>query len=279
MKTEVTSCCRQAGILTIFVLLTSLFSPAMSATIDPSRPTVLITGANRGIGLAFVDHYVREGWNVIATARRPDRATALQKLTADYDHIIVEQLDVTDNHRIEALAASYKNTPIDLLINNAGILGELSAQSLENLDNPEFAQIMSVNVFAPLKMLSAFLHSVEMSRQKKIVTVSSGAGSIETTTRGGNLYFYKISKTAVNMAMKSAHADLKNRGVIVALVAPGMVDTDMLENAFPESARPANFPEPLTPEESVAGMTSLISGLDPSYDGRVLNHDGQVLPW
>ena len=106
--------------LLVSFLLAALIAPiAQAASLDSNKPTLLITGSNRGIGLEFVKHYVAEGWNVIATARRPDAAEDLQSIANDYENLMIEQLDVTDHARIEALGVAYSDTAIDLLINNA----------------------------------------------------------------------------------------------------------------------------------------------------------------
>lgn len=259
---------------------------AHAGSIADDKPTVLVTGANRGIGLAFVEHYVSEGWNVIATARTPDRADDLKAIEENYPNLVIEQLDVTDDNRITVLADEYSSTPIDILLNNAGVLGETGKQSLGSLDRDTFEQVMAVNVFAPMKMIEAFSDHVAQSDHKKIVTISSGAGVQSRDLTRGGLYFYRISKTSVNMLMRIAQSDLAPKGVIVIPIAPGMVMTDMLRQAFQDRPPTAGmqgmgtgFPEPLTPAASVAGMTRVIASLDKSYNGHPLNHDGSELPW
>jgi NAD(P)-dependent dehydrogenase (short-subunit alcohol dehydrogenase family) len=244
-----------------------------AGTVDPARPTVLITGSNRGIGLAFVRHYVSEGWNVLATARSPAEATELKHLAETYPHLLIEQLDVTDETRIGELAVAYRGTPVDLLINNAGVYGDPAAQTWGSLDAATFEEVMAVNVFAPLKMAEAFADHVAASRQKKIVALTSGVSSIELGRGASNGLVYAISKAALNMAMRKAGTALEDRGVIVALVAPGMVGTDMLALSRPGQQNA------LEPDESVASMARIIAALDASYDGRPITYDGEVLPW
>ena len=162
--------------LVLIIAFGCVAGSAHAGSIDENKPTVLITGANRGIGLAFVEHYIGEGWNVIATARTPDRADDLKAKESDYPNLVIEQLDVTDDDRIAALAEEYSSTPIDILLNNAGVLGETGKQSMGSLDRDTFEQVMAVNVFAPMKMIEAFSDHVAQSDHKKIVTISSGAG-------------------------------------------------------------------------------------------------------
>jgi len=260
--------------LSAVALLIVVTGGAHGASIDPDRPTVLVTGSNRGIGLAFVQHYVAEGWNVVATARTPSRADDLNALAEEYEHLLIEQLDVTDNERIAELAATHAGTPIDVLINNAGIYGGAEEQTLGTLDAQTFHDVMAVNVLAPMKMAEAFADHVAASSQKKIVSITSGAGSVsrEAVSTGGA--YYGISKTALNMAMRKVAADLSERGIVVALVAPGPVVTDMLQ-----TNRPSLVPRASTPEDSAAGMAAVIEGLDASYDGRPLSFDGSVVAW
>ena len=260
--------------LTAFALIILASGGAHGATVDPDRPTVLVTGSNRGIGLAFVQHYIAQGWNVLATARTPSRADELNALAEDYEHLLIEQLDVTDGERIRELAAAYAGTPIDVLINNAGIYGGAEGQTLGSLDSQTFHDVMAVNVLAPMKMAEAFADHVAASGQKKIVSISSGAGSVSRETMSAGGAYYSISKTALNMAMRKIGAVLADRGIVVALVAPGAVVTDMLQ-----TNRPSLVPRANTPEDSVAGMAAVIEGLDASYDGRPLSFDGSTVAW
>ena len=247
---------------------------ALAQQIDPDQPTVLITGSNRGLGLAFARHYAAEGWNVIATTRSPDRADDLAALAATNKQVIIEQLDVTDYARIAELAANYAGTPIDVLINNAGVYGDRAKQKWGSLDPAAFHEINAVNVLGPLKMVEAFADHVAASEQKKIVSITSGAGSVSVDRVAGGGVFYGISKAALNMAMRKARAELEERGIIVASVAPGLVLTDMLR-----THRPSLAPRARTPAESVAGMAAVIASLDHTYDGQPLNYNGTVMPW
>jgi NAD(P)-dependent dehydrogenase (short-subunit alcohol dehydrogenase family) len=254
------------------VLLSSFLGHwSVAGEIDPARPTVLVTGSNRGIGFAFVEHYAAAGWNVIATARRPESAAELASLAAAHAHIVVEPLDVTDAAAIEGLAARYRTTPIDVLINNAGVYGDVDSQALGRLDPEQFAMVMAVNVFAPLQISEAFTEHVASSEHKKIVAITSGAGSI-SGVRNGDGIFYATSKAALNMAMRKAGLALAERGIVVAVIAPGTVDTDMLAVARPGL-------EGIPPATSVAGMARVIDDLGDGHDGRPRTYDGRALDW
>jgi NAD(P)-dependent dehydrogenase (short-subunit alcohol dehydrogenase family) len=262
------------SLLTLGILAVVGPVTGLAQHIDASQPTVLITGSNRGIGLAFAEHYAAAGWNVIATARSPEDADELQALAAQDENVVIEQLDVTDYARIAELAAEYVGTPIDVLLNNAGIYGDRDKQEWGALDPETFAEVNAVNVLGPLKMAEAFADHVAASRQKKIVSITSGAGSVSPDrVRGGGI-FYAISKASLNMAMRKARAELEDRGIIVASIAPGMVYTDMLA-----TNRPSLVPRAKMAEESVASIAEVIASLDHTYDGQPRNYDGTVLPW
>lgn len=249
-------------------------SIGQAAWIDPQQPTVLVTGSNRGIGLAFVEHYLAEGWNVLATTRSPSSADDLQRLGEGWDNLVIEQLDVTDEDRVKTLAADYTGTPIDLLINNAGIYGGTKEQSLGSLDPQTFHDVMAVNVLAPMQMIEAFTEHVVASRHKKIVSITSGAGSVsgDQVSTGGA--FYSISKAALNMAMRKAGAVLGERGIMVVLIAPGLVTTDMLRQNRPNLVPRAN-----SPAESVAGMAAVIARIDESHNKQIMNYNGSIVAW
>lgn len=238
----------------------------------PSGPrTVVITGSNRGIGLGFAKWYAKQGWNVVATCRRPEQADDLNALAAEHDNVSVEQLDVTSEEQIAALAERHAGHPIDLLINNAGILGELPRQSLGGLDYDSFSQIMAVNVFGPLRISEALTENV-VAAGGKIVAITSGLGSITMMERLRGFYFYRISKAGLNMGWRALRTDLQPRGVTVMLVGPGMVETRLLEQSGYRG--PA-----LTADESVAAMAEIIANGALEDPVVSINVDGQILPW
>jgi NAD(P)-dependent dehydrogenase (short-subunit alcohol dehydrogenase family) len=241
----------------------------------PTSPgTVLVTGANRGLGFEFAKQYADRGWTVIATARNPDAATELQALAAKSGRIAIEKLDLLDTAAIKALAAKYEGKPVDLVVNNAGVLGDLDKQKLGALDYPEFEEVMAVNVYGALAVAEAFREHVAASRHKKIVSVTSGSGMI---TIPGNLgpYFYRASKVALNMVMKVLADDLRGRGVVVGLIAPGTADTDM-RRAIVGADRASRDQRP---EASVAAMMQVIDGLTLEQSGLPFNFNGRQMPW
>ena len=262
------------GVIGLFLLAQTLSSSALAAE-DPQFddsyvPTVLITGSNRGIGLEFARQYAERGWTVIATARKPEAAEALNAMAGEFDNIIVEQLDVTDFARVDELAAQYADTPVDLLLHNAGISGSSGKQLFTKMEFDVFSKVLEVNTIAPLKISEAFYPHVRASRDKKIVTVSSSEGSIGSTTMP-RLYFYRSSKAAVNMAMVNLALQLKRKGISVAMVNPGPTDTDFMAGLPKKMLRPTSL--------AVTEMMSNIDNLTIETTGSFYEYDGTILPW
>lgn len=248
-------------------------------------PTVLITGSNRGIGLAFAEAYAERGWNVIATCRTPVKADKLKELAKKYQRVVIEELDVADFHEIDALAVKYKNRPIDLLLNNAGILVGIEQIRLGGIDYDLLENMFKVNSIGPLKISEAFLDNVASSDQKKIVTMTTIGASIGSVTRQG-AYQYRASKAAVNMIMRIMSFEVADRGVIIGLIHPGMVDTRGFLDADPETlpdrvreALPEIRETFLRPGESVDLMITMIEGLTPDKSGVFYDVHGEILPW
>ncbi|MGI9309147.1 MAG: SDR family oxidoreductase [Gammaproteobacteria bacterium] len=255
-----------------------LLSTNLWAGLSPDKPTVFITGANRGIGLEFVNQFADRDWNIIATARKPDEATELKALADEHEHLVIEQLDVTDYARIDALAEQYKDQPFDILLSNAGITPRYKSafQRVKGVDFDMARLSLEVNAIAPLKLTQAFMSNVEASGQKKIVVISSKAGSFELSPPMPMMYSYRASKAALNMYMYSLSFETPKKGIIVTMLSPGQVDTT------PEEMKPKGFklPESIPPEESVSKMLAVIDGLTMENNGQFLDYeDGRVLPW
>ena len=263
MKTYLSSI--TAAALGAFTLLSAPLSAA-------AEPTVLITGSNRGIGFAMTQVYAERGATVIATARNPSDADELNALAAEFDTIKVEELDVTDDAEIAALAEKYRGQPIDILINNAGIPGPRDQQQFGNYDLAVFDQVMHVNVVGPLKVAEAFIEHVKASEQQKIINITSTQGSIAENAPGrGNSYFYKASKTALNMVMNMLAMEMKPQGVTVGLISPGFVDTNF--GGLP------SMPIMISPEESARSVIAVIDDYDLEKSGRFFTHEGEEAPW
>jgi NAD(P)-dependent dehydrogenase (short-subunit alcohol dehydrogenase family) len=229
--------------------------------------SVLVTGANRGLGLEFVRQYAQAGWKTYAGCRSPKSAKELKALQDQHaDLITVLELDVTDAASVRTAAEKLRDEPIDLLLNNAGV-GSPPAQKIGNLDYAAWSRVLDANVLGPARMIEAFVENVAKGRDKRIVTVTSRMGSIADNSSGGS-YAYRSSKAGVNAVMKSFSIDLAPRGITCVVVHPGWVRTDM-----------GGAGGKLAPAESVKALRSLIAGLKPADAGKFFNVDGRELPW
>lgn len=220
-------------------------------------PTVLITGASRGIGREFARQYEAGGWRVIATCRDPSKYDLAGE---------VYPLDVTDPDSVAALHKELFSENIDLLINNAGIYGPRGLE-FGNLDYDAWEEVLRTNLLGPTRVAEAFAHHLARSEIKKMVFISSKVGSIADNTSGGG-YIYRSSKTALNMVVRSLSLDLSDKGVICVLLHPGWVKTDMGgASALIDAAT------------SVASMRGVIDRASAADSGRFFNYDGSELPW
>lgn len=239
--------------------------------------TVLVTGANRGIGLALAKNYAERGWTVIATARKPERADELNALASMTDNVSVERMDLLDHEGIDALAEKLRDVPIDVLLNNAAIMGDASDQDFGNYNYDTLMKVIEVNVAGTLKMTEAFVDHVAASEQKKIVGITSTQGSI-TSLRDPLIPFYKMSKTALNMGMKSVSKHVKRKKITIALVSPGAVDTRMMNAALDHSNyKGKSFM--ITTAQSAEAVINVIDQYQLKDSGAFMAHTGEELPW
>jgi len=276
----------------LLVLLAICLLNLSPAFADPgaASPTILITGSNRGIGLEFVRQYAARGWRVIATCRHPETADELQTIATDYDNVTVDRLDITAHDDVDALAEKYAGTPIDVLLNNAALLGSRSDQALGNMDFDLFADILAVNTMGTLKVTEAFKPHVAASERKRIITLGSAAGSIQMIIPPPDFYAYRASKAALHLLMKNVALDVADEGILVGLINPGLVDTRGFADIGPDDPVPDDFKQVVellrsgaltlsTPEEAVDKMMVLIDGLTAEQSGVFLSADGQPMPW
>lgn len=269
--TDTPNLTRRAAVTTAVAASVALTPKAFAA----DDMTVLITGSNRGIGLEFVKQYAAKGWSVIATTRNPEKADELKKVAASNKKVVIEQLDVADNASVDTLAAKYKGKPIDLLINNAGITGDFrnpKPQSFGTLDHTQRDDFMHTNALGPLKVTEALYENVKLGKGKKIVAVTSLAGSFGAKFGGGipGGYWYKISKASLNAAMVNVSMDAKKDGIIVTLLSPGTVRVEKIGNA--------QMPGLIEPLESISGMIKVIDGLTPDDAGAIIRYNGERQP-
>jgi NAD(P)-dependent dehydrogenase (short-subunit alcohol dehydrogenase family) len=249
--------------------------------------TVLITGANSGIGLEFARQYAAKGWTVIATHRRPETPQTLADLAAKYNKVRVEKLDVTSVDQVKALASRLAGMPIDVLINNAGVYndrskcaadddrcpGDWSVESFGSLKYSLLDTVMAVNIKGPLLVSEGLYKNVLASNQKKIVAISSSNGTLtgEAEPRPGAI-FYRMSKAALNREMQIVAASTKKDGVTVVMLNPGPTLTEHQEYL-------KSYKGMLQTSFTVANMITTIGKVTAADTGRFLRYDGATEPW
>lgn len=230
-------------------------------------PSILVTGANRGLGLEWCRQYARDGWRVYATCRHPESADDLLALAHWHAHLSLHRLDVTDAEAIHALRADLGEAPIDVLVNNAGIYLEKYAPDAA-IRYDEWLHTLAVNTLGAVRVSEALARNVARSERRLIVAISSHMGSIADISAAGS-HYYRSSKAALNAAMKGLALAYRPMGIGVLILHPGWVKTRM--GGWDEA--------PLTPAESVAGMRRLVEGFTEEMSGRFFRYDGRELPW
>ena len=231
--------------------------------------TSLITGANRGIGLALTRQLLQDDARIFATCRAPKRADALTELAQHHpQRVTVLQLDITDESSIDSAvkAVAAETDGLDLLVNNAGIGGDDSGRSLGQLTSTEVSHVITTNAVSPLILTQACRELLKTGDNPRVVMISSGLGSLQRTS--GSSYAYRMSKAAMNMAARVLAFDSAMAGITTVTVNPGWVQTDM---GGPSAA--------LKPEESASALRKLIKRLRPADNGKFVQYDGGELPW
>jgi len=235
-------------------------------------PTVLITGANRGLGLEFARQYAADGWRVLATAREPEGANEVNLLSATHKNVAAHALNIVDEQSIQNLASQLGDTPIDVLIHNSGLYPR-KGQKVGEIDYAGWREAMETNLYGVMRLTEALLKNVAASERKQIAAVSSSMASLRAVEGGsvasaGTSYQYRTSKTALNMAFSVLARELEPRGISVVLLDPGWVKTDM---GGPHAQ--------LTPEQSITGMRKVLAGEPQELSGKFLGYDGLVRLW
>ncbi len=231
-------------------------------------PTLLITGANRGLGLELTKQYADDGWDIHACCRLPQQADDLNVLVAQSNGLVqVHQLDVCNDQQRTALAQQLSGQPLDVLFNNAGIYGNWDYQSFGSTNAEEWENVFRANVIAPMQMMETFVDNVVASEQKIIANMTSKMGSMGDNS-GGTSYIYRSSKAAMNAIGTSAAIDLRPRGIKVALLHPGWVQTDM-------GGPNAEY----TVEQSATALRNNLASMTGADNGRFIDIDGSTIPW
>ena len=255
------------------------------ASVRAPAETVLITGASQGLGLEFARQYAARGANVIATHRRAATPAELAVLARKHSNVCVENMDVTDAAQIEALGARLQGVPIDVLLHNAGFVrtdpldkpGGNANQLFGSLDYALLDDFVHTNVAGPLKITETLLGNIKASRQKKIVAISSAAGSVSVPPfmpNGSPIpdhYWYRITKAALNSAMRLLASQLEADGITVVMFHPGGVQV--------ESFGTLQIPGLMSPQEAIGNMISTIDRLSIRDSGRFIDNDGTDHAW
>lgn len=229
--------------------------------------TILITGANRGIGLELTRQYLASGCRVIACCRNPQHAEELKTMAANHSNqLIIQRLDVTNSDNIKQLSAQLDNESIDILINNAGVIGS-HTNEFGAIDTAAWLDTLMVNTIAPTLVTQGLIHLVEKGKTKLIVNVSSKLGSISMNA-DSSYYYYRSSKAALNAITKNLSIDLKPKNITVISLHPGLVQTDM-----------GGQDAPLKPDQSVKWIMQTINNINLKDSGSFFNYDGSKLTW
>lgn len=237
-------------------------------------PTVLVTGAARGLGLEFVRQYCADGWRIHACARDPQAAELARLAASSGGLVTMHRLDVVDPASIAALASELAGAKIDVLLNNAGTMGAQSfakggttIQRFGQSDYADWEQMFRINTLGPMRMAEAFVEHVAASERKVIATLTSIVGSIANNNFGG-LYAYRSTKAAANSVMRSMGLDLARRGIVAVPIHPGWARTEM---GGPNA--------PVDPVDAVRGVRAVIDGLTKEKAARFWQFDGAEAAW
>lgn len=234
--------------------------------------TVLVTGANRGLGLEFVRQYAADGWSVLATARDLEKAQELKRRVEQHRTVSAHVLDIADDGSIEELVDQLDGKTIDVVIHNSGIYPQ-KGQKFGEIDYDGWSEALETNLYGPMRLTEALVENVAASERKQIAAISSSMASLRAVQGGsvataGVAYQYRTSKTGLNMAMSILAKELAPRGISVVMIDPGWVKTDM---GGPNAQ--------LTPEQSIAGIRKVLAGDPMEISGKFIGYDGVVRPW
>ena len=259
------------GLLPVLLVVTALVSltageisaasePADKPTTGNRELTVLITGANRGIGLALANHFHQQGFAVIGTARKPDEALALKATGVE-----ILQLDITDPTSVASLKSELQGRPLDILLNNAGIGGHRTPE-LKDLDIERLKDTFDVNSLGALRVIQALMPNMRMSSRRIVASMSSRMGSIEQNT--GGAIGYRASKSALNSINKSLSSEFAKEDFVFVVLHPGWVRTDMTNERATYST-----------DESAQQLFKVITALSKSDNGRFYDLHGKSIAW
>ena len=261
------------------LLIAFSWTPEPGHTEDNYVPTALVTGANRGLGFVWAKKYAERGWRVIATARRPEAASDLRQLAEDYPRVRIEALDITVPASVGALGDRLDGTPVDVLINNAGMLGEEEGQRFGEIDPALFDTFMRVNALGALLVTERLMPNLLEGRNKKVAGISARVASFDIYPRiHRGLYFYKASKVALNMILRNIALDARDHGVAVAVLSPGVVHTSGEAPDY-SAMSPEMRSSMVDIDTSIEGMMKVMDDLTMENSGKWFRYNGEVIPW
>ncbi|MFT5573049.1 MAG: NAD(P)-dependent dehydrogenase (short-subunit alcohol dehydrogenase family) [Cryomorphaceae bacterium] len=261
MISVVRSLIKPISIIVTLIVSSVVIAQTSSEPPQTGKLTILITGANRGIGLALSEKFSTNGFKVIATARKPDEAIELNKLGVQ-----LEALDISSQASVDTLVAKLAGQSIDILLNNAGIGGH-STSNFADLDINKLAVVLDVNSLGALRVTQGLLPNLMLGNRRVVASISSRMGSIEDNNRGC-CYGYRASKTTLNSFNKSLSMEFEGDGFIFTVLHPGWVKTDMTSDA-------ATY----TPKQSSEHLFKVISGLGKDDNGKFYDLFGKEIPW
>lgn len=230
--------------------------------------TVVVSGANRGLGLEFARQYAARGDRVFAGVRDPDRADDLNAAAREGPHgvLTVHGLDVASDDSVAGFAAAVGRTPVDVVIANAGVFGGSRQHRLGEVSAAEFLDTLNVNTVGPVRLADALLPNLRAGRDKKLIAITSGMGSIAET--GGGYLAYRASKAGLNMVWATLARDLAKDGIVCVPMSPGWAKTDMGGAGAPQEV-----------DDTVRDLIARIDAYGPADSGRFLGFSGREVPW
>ena len=228
--------------------------------------SVLITGANRGIGLALTELYLNHNWHVYASCRKPLEATALNSLADTFSNLSVLEMNITDYQQVAQIAKQLDHVNLDLIINNAGIYGP-KGYGFGACDVTAWRDVLETNCIAPAKLAEFFVEHLKLSDQAVFAALSSRVGSHTENTKGGG-YLYRSSKAALNSVIKSLSNDLLPLGIKTVALHPGWVKTQM---GGPNAL--------ISAQESALGLKHVLDNLTEQQSGGFYSYKGEEIPW
>lgn len=255
-----------------------------------TAPSLLLVAANRGMGIEYARQYAAEGWRVFATCRDPASAADLQAVAAAFSNLTIHAMDLIDQSSIDRLASELAGVALDVVLVNASHMIAPARQCFGATEYAEYVRSYEVNALGPLRVATAFIDHVRAGTHKKLMFMGSAAGSTGGLQAPYMMFAYCGAKSALHNMVRGLHLNLRDEGITVGLLEPGVVDTQGFRQVQPGEPAPYGLDHVVElvregkltfadPEEAVAGLRRLIADMTPAQGGRLTRVDGEVLPW